>query len=112
MASSFTLGARFERFIKRQVASGRYNNASEVVRAALRLLEGEEALRTRKLAELDAALARGIADAKAGRVHTIEAVREYLRKRFRQDANKNKKKSHNVRMRTASMSGNLKERGS
>ena len=81
MASSYTLGVRFERFIKKQIKSGRYNNASEVVRAALRLLEGEQEWRKRKLAELDAALARGIADADAGRVHSIEEVREFLHAR-------------------------------
>ena len=34
MPSSYTLGARFEVFIKGLVESGRYNNASEVVRDA------------------------------------------------------------------------------
>ena len=38
MASSYTLGSRFETLIKELVASGRYNNASEVIREALRLL--------------------------------------------------------------------------
>ena len=83
MASSYTLGVRFERFIKKQIKSGRYNNASEVVRAALRLLEGEQEWRKRKLAELDAALTRGIADADAGRVHSVEDVSKYLRARWK-----------------------------
>src|SRR5712691_1596376 len=50
---------------------------SEVVRAGLRLLENDEDLRRRKLAELDAALARGIADAEAGRVVPAEEVKAY-----------------------------------
>jgi antitoxin ParD1/3/4 len=79
MALSITVGDRFEKFIKEQVEGGRYNNASEVIRAGLRLLESEEEMRKRKLAELDAALARGIADAEAGRVYSIDEVRTFLR---------------------------------
>ena len=52
MPSSYTLGARFESLVKELVASGRYNNASEVVRDGLRLLEDREKLREIKLAEL------------------------------------------------------------
>lgn len=42
MPRSFALGDHMERFIDKQVKSGRYNNASEVVRAGLRLLEDQE----------------------------------------------------------------------
>ena len=52
MPSSFTLGLRFEAFVKGLVQSGRYNNASEVVREGLRLLEDREKLREIKVAEL------------------------------------------------------------
>src|SRR6266496_2011306 len=52
MPSSYTLGTRFESFVKELVESGRYNNASEVVRDALRLLEDREQLREAKIAEL------------------------------------------------------------
>ena len=37
------LGPHYENFIQSTINSGRYNNASEVVRAALRRLEDDEA---------------------------------------------------------------------
>ncbi|HEY8872721.1 MAG TPA: type II toxin-antitoxin system ParD family antitoxin [Stellaceae bacterium] len=52
MPSSYTLGSRFEALVKELVESGRYNNASEVVRDGLRLLEDREKLREVKVAEL------------------------------------------------------------
>jgi antitoxin ParD1/3/4 len=47
--ASFALNEHYENFIKKQLNSGRYNNASEVVRAALRLLEDQEEARERWL---------------------------------------------------------------
>ena len=52
MPSSYTLGARFEAFVRGLVESGRYNNASEVLRDGLRLLEDREKLREIRVAEL------------------------------------------------------------
>jgi antitoxin ParD1/3/4 len=52
MPRSFALGDRFEAFIDDQVRGGRYNNASEVIRDALRLLEDREVLRDISLTEL------------------------------------------------------------
>jgi len=66
--ASFALNEHYEKFIKKQLESGRYNNASEVVRAGLRLLEDQEEARERWLnqeipgryAELKCDLSKGV----------------------------------------------------
>jgi len=70
MPSSYSLGKHFEAFVQGQLASGRYNNASEVLRDALRLMEERE----HRLAAIDQAVALGIADLEAGRVHDADDV--------------------------------------
>ena len=50
-----SLGPHYEEFIKQNIAGGRYNNVSEVIRAALRRLEEDET----RLAALRAALIEG-----------------------------------------------------
>ncbi len=40
--TSFSLGKHFSSFVEAQVSRGRYNSASDVVRAGLRLLEERE----------------------------------------------------------------------
>ncbi len=52
MPSSYAVGKHFEGFIKRQVESGRYSSASEVIRDALRLLEEREELRETQMRNL------------------------------------------------------------
>lgn len=58
--TSVALGSHFEEFIRSSISSGRYNNASEVVRSGLRLLEEQEqrviALRTAIKEGLDSGL--------------------------------------------------------
>ncbi len=39
MAGSYSIGEHFENFVKQQVASGLFNNESEVIRDALRQAE-------------------------------------------------------------------------
>ena len=53
--TSFSIGEHFREFVEAQVQQGRYANASEVVRAGLRLLEEHEA----KLEALRNALIEG-----------------------------------------------------
>jgi len=61
MPTSVALSPHFEHFIREQVESGRYNNASEVVRAGLRLLEDQQQQASLKLDALRAAIATGLA---------------------------------------------------
>jgi antitoxin ParD1/3/4 len=62
-----------ERYVKDKVDSGLYNNASEVVREALRLMREHEAVRREKLERLRAELAKGEADFANGRFKTFES---------------------------------------
>jgi antitoxin ParD1/3/4 len=54
--TSISIGDYFDRFIKSRISTGRYKNASEVVRAGLRLLEEEE----NKIMALRASIQEGI----------------------------------------------------
>ena len=54
--TSVALGSYFEDFIKSKISQGRFNNASEVIRAALRLLEENE----QQVAQLSAAINKGL----------------------------------------------------
>jgi antitoxin ParD1/3/4 len=82
--SSVDLGGKLEAFVARLVASGRYNSKSEVLREGLRLLHERET----RLAALEAALARGIADADAGRVTPAKHVFAGLRAKYQAMAKK------------------------
>jgi antitoxin ParD1/3/4 len=59
------LTEELDRFVLSKVASGRYENASEVVRAALRTLEREEQQYEIKLAALQTAIDAGDASGAA-----------------------------------------------
>ncbi|MEX0852083.1 MAG: type II toxin-antitoxin system ParD family antitoxin [Bauldia sp.] len=80
--ASIALNKHFEEFIREQVAKGRFNNASEVVRAGLRLLEDTEAGREEKLRKLDAAIAKGLAEAEAGLGVPLDEAMDRLRERL------------------------------
>jgi putative addiction module CopG family antidote len=70
---AFNRDLPYDQFIREQVASGRYANASEVVREALREYEEEQAYR----AYVREKVARGEADIAAGRMVAIRDPEEY-----------------------------------
>lgn len=76
--TSITLGAQLEALIRRLIQSGRYGNASEVVRAALRLLEEHE----QKIESLRRALDEGAESGDAGALD-VEAIRTAAKRRAR-----------------------------
>jgi antitoxin ParD1/3/4 len=62
--------------VERLVKSGRYQNASEVLRDGLRLVEQREAEDEARLRTLRDAVQVGIADMEAGRYTTLETADE------------------------------------
>lgn len=75
---SAELGARLEGFVTKLVESGRYGSKSEVLREGVRLVEERE----KRLALLDAAIERGLADIETGRTHALEDVTDELLQRY------------------------------
>jgi antitoxin ParD1/3/4 len=63
--TSISLGPHFESFITHTIKCGRYSNASEVIRAGLRLLEAEEA----RFLELKQAVSEGLESGIASGFH-------------------------------------------
>ncbi|MGH8208277.1 MAG: type II toxin-antitoxin system ParD family antitoxin [Steroidobacteraceae bacterium] len=75
---SITLPAEMVRVIRERVSSGDYGSTSEVVREAMRSWLQRE----RRLAALDAAIARGVSEADAKLGQDIEDVRQEMLERF------------------------------
>ena len=82
MAMSADLGKTLEQFVTELVATGRYHSKSEVLREGVRLIQEREA----RLAALDASIARGVADADAGRVKSTSEVFDRLEARLKAKA--------------------------
>ena len=73
--TSFNLGDHFEQFISTQIKSGRYGNASEVVRASLRRMEEDE----QKLEALRQALIDGENSGESTPLEMQEIIKEAKR---------------------------------
>ncbi len=65
--TSISLGTHFESFIQNSISEGRFKNASEIIRAGLRLLEEEE----NKLIALKRSINEGI---ESGIAHNFDAT--------------------------------------
>lgn len=75
---NISLTPQLENFVAERVATGDYNNASEVVREALRMLQQKEL----RLAALDAALAQGLAEAERGELRPADEVFDRLERKY------------------------------
>ena len=75
--TSVALGTYFEDFVRMKVEQGRYNNASEVIRAGLRLLEENE----NHLQELKMAIADGMTSGSAVDFNSQEHLKSLKEKR-------------------------------
>jgi antitoxin ParD1/3/4 len=82
MAMSADLGKTLEEFVTKLVATGRYHSKSEVLREGVRLIQERET----RLAALDASIARGVADADAGRIKSTSEVFDRLESKLKAKA--------------------------
>jgi antitoxin ParD1/3/4 len=73
------LTSRYDQFVVEQVTSGRFKNASEVMRAGLRLLEQQNREEEEKLALLRSLAAEGFDELDQGRGTVVDGER-HLRK--------------------------------
>jgi antitoxin ParD1/3/4 len=76
-----SVGSEFERFVDGKVASGDYGTATEVVRAALRLLKEQDAEREAKLHALRLDVREGLAQLERGEAVSGRKVFAQLRGR-------------------------------
>lgn len=79
MPSSYAIGSHFEKFVKKQIESGRYSSASEVVREALRLLEEREELRVVRIEYLREKIQEGV---NSGSGNPVEEVLNRLQAKY------------------------------
>lgn len=74
MAISVELGPQLEAYVAKLVTSGRFNSESEVLREGVRIVHERE----RRLAALDAAIARGLAESNMEKFEDADDVFDAL----------------------------------
>jgi antitoxin ParD1/3/4 len=88
MTVNISLTPQQEAKVRERVASGEYTSVSEVMRAALRLLDQQDKLREIRLQDLREEVKAGIRQAEQGEVIPADdAVFEDIKKRGRQRLN-------------------------
>jgi antitoxin ParD1/3/4 len=83
MPTSIALTPHFESLTQELIASGRYNNVSEVVRDGLRLLESRVQEESAKLVAMKRAVKVGLDDIKDGNYVTLnnsQQIENFVRK--------------------------------
>jgi len=94
MAMNVSLTPRLEEMVQEHVRSGRYSSASEVIRAALRLLEDHEREQAIRFEQLKADVQKGIDDLDAGRSGELtDEVIEEIKARGRAELARRRSKS-------------------
>ena len=78
---NISLTPELEELVQKKVESGRYSSASEVVRAALRLLEQDDELRETRLAARRSQVREGIEQAERGELLDGEEAVARVKKR-------------------------------
>jgi antitoxin ParD1/3/4 len=84
------LNSHYDRFVEEQIASGRFQNAGEVLRAGLRLLEQQTAEDREKLAALRAVAAQAFGELDRGEGTIIDGsqdLKEHIAELGRKAAN-------------------------
>lgn len=78
MADTVDLGTKLETYVDGLVKSGRFETRNDALKEGVRLLEEREA----RLARLDEALAKGLADSEASRVAPVDDVAARLKRKY------------------------------
>ena len=73
---NFSLTPQLESFVRERAASGDYNNASEVVREALRVFKRTEEAHILKLNQLRKAIAEGDEAVVKGKAHVFNSEQD------------------------------------